>query len=142
MPGSLKLDAIYPALADRIRRQGRVDASLLDDPDFSSLSEADFRNAAIDTVGYLERISQKGRRKINTEEYYLVMQLAESLGIFCGLSANALSDVEKTEAEDELVRMLKPNQTYVKEDLSSGQYASLSTVWPFTALAKRLVYEK
>lgn len=137
MPHSPKWTTIYSKLADRIRREGRVDPSLLDDPDFSSLSAKDFREAAIDTVGYLGRISQQARRKICTEEYYLVLQLAKELGICCGVSACALTDAEKTEAEDELVRMLKPNQSWVKEDLS-GQYAELATIWPFTALAKRL----
>lgn len=142
MPGSLKLDAIYPALVDRIRRHGRIDASLLDDPNFSSLSETDFRDAAIDTADYLVRISQKGQRELCIEEYYLVMQLAEFLGICCALSAQALTDAEKAGAEDELVRMLKPNKAWAKEDLASHKYAALSGIWPCLALAKRLVHEQ
>jgi hypothetical protein len=141
MPRSLKWDTIYPQLADRVRRQGFIDPSVLDELEFSSLSASEFREAAIDTVEYLARISQQGRRKVCMEEYYLVLQLAESLGICCGLSAHALTDAEKSFAEDELVRMLKPNQEWVRKDLLD-HYAVLSAIWPFAALAKRLVYEK
>lgn len=136
MPASAKWKAIYPKLSRRVLQQGFVDISLRDDQDFSSLSETDFRDAAIHAFAYLARISQNGQRKVSYEEYCLVMQLALVLGIACGLSASALTHAEKSTTEKELVDLLKPIRTWLMEDVSVGPYSSVSAVWPFVALLR------
>jgi hypothetical protein len=143
MPPSAKWDAIYPKLSDRFLSEGCIDASFLADSDFSSLSKADFRDAAIDAADYLLRILQDGTRKVSFEEYYLVMQLALCLGIACSLSSQALTEAERSRVEKQLVEMLKPKQTQslVRNDLLSGRYASLSGVWPFLVLSKEFVHK-
>jgi hypothetical protein len=130
--------AAFDELVKRVRSHGFVDVSLIDDLVGLPLSEADFRDAAVGAAEYLARISLPGR-EISSEEYYLVMQLALKLGISCGLFVDALSDGEKGEVEDHLVGALKPRGPWVREDLSSGQYAPLSSVWPFSALVERVL---
>ena len=137
MPRSTIWHSIYPKIVDRVRSQGCVDPTLRNDPPFSILSESDLRDDALDAAAYVTRLALP-KREIISEEYYLVLELALQLGIDCGLFPGALSDTEKIRVEKQLADVLTPHKSWVREDLSTGYYASIATIWPFDALSKTL----
>lgn len=137
MPLPSQLADVYPRIVDRVLATGCVDPSILSEPNYAHLTRDDLREAAVDALSYVARIGRP-TRTIESEEYYLVMQLALRVGILGGLYAGALSGEERSKVTELLVDVLGPTASWVKQDLQSGPYRSVSGVWPFSALLATL----